>query len=125
MAAVMVALLLGEGAVRIFRPQFVIGPDPIRNPFWRHDPEIGWAHPPGMTGSFAREEFTHSVVINQAGWRDLERVEAKPDGVFRIAVLGDSFTWGHGVEERSRSRGIPVGAVAQWTAPRVGPPEPG
>jgi lysophospholipase L1-like esterase len=36
--------------------------------------------------------------INQAGFRDAERERAKPAGTFRIAVIGDSLTFGYGVE---------------------------
>jgi hypothetical protein len=32
--------------------------------------------------------------INSRGYRDLERVIPKPDGVRRAVCLGDSFTWG-------------------------------
>jgi len=95
--SIVVAVLIGEGAVRWLRPGYVAGPDPIRNPFWRYDPDLGWGHRPGAAGVFAREEFSHPVHINRAGWRDRERAVGKPAGVFRVVVLGDSFTWGHGV----------------------------
>ena len=35
---------------------------------------------------------------NSAGYRDDERSLAKPPGVHRVLALGDSFTWGVGVE---------------------------
>lgn len=35
--------------------------------------------------------------INSAGFRDREFPEAKPAGVFRIVLLGDSIAWGHGL----------------------------
>jgi len=95
--AVALSLAAAEVAVRHLRPQFIMGPDPIRNPFWRHDKELGWSHTAGSEGTFSREEFTHPVKINSAGWRDRERTTRKPPRTFRIAVLGDSFTWGHGV----------------------------
>jgi hypothetical protein len=38
---------------------------------------------------------------NALGFRDRE-VGAKPPDVYRIAVIGDSFTWGFGLEERER-----------------------
>jgi hypothetical protein len=60
---------------------------------------------------------------NSLGYRDLERPLAKPAGAQRIVVLGDSFTWGAGVDfddaypqriERalSRRRGRPVEVVS-------------
>jgi hypothetical protein len=35
--------------------------------------------------------------INHEGYRDLERTPAKPSGVHRVVLLGDSFTWGASV----------------------------
>lgn len=60
---------------------------------------------------------------NSLGYRDLERTLEKPAGVRRLVVLGDSFTWGAGVDfddaypqrlERALSRreGRPVEAVS-------------
>lgn len=97
--ALIVSVAAGEAMVRFLRPEFVAGPDPIANPFWRYDAELGWSHLPGAVGTFTRDEFSHHVRINGAGWRDRERSVDKPAGTRRIAVLGDSFTWGHGVED--------------------------
>ena len=36
--------------------------------------------------------------INSNGFRDIERVRPRPDGVFRIILLGDSVGFGYGVE---------------------------
>ena len=99
--AVAAALLLAEAGVRWLRPGFVAGDGGESNPFWSHDPELGWRHRPGQKGTFSRDEFTHPVSINSMGFRDRER---EPDaggdgGPWRIAVFGDSFTWGHGVAD--------------------------
>ncbi|MDP6444644.1 MAG: SGNH/GDSL hydrolase family protein [Pirellulaceae bacterium] len=54
------------------------------------DQHTGARLKPGMTGVWTKEGRA-SFRINSAGFRDLERAEQKPDDVFRIAVLGDSF----------------------------------
>ena len=39
------------------------------------------------------------ISINSHGFRDREYTEAKPAGVIRIAVMGDSVVWGHRVAQ--------------------------
>ena len=43
-------------------------------------------------------EATVSVTYNSGGWHDIEHSVVKPDGVFRILVLGDSFMEAYSVE---------------------------
>lgn len=70
--------------------------------FYQHDPVLGWANAPGARGAFEREEFRYEISVNRYGMRQ-GAVERKPaPGVRRIAVLGDSFTWGIGVQDRER-----------------------
>lgn len=53
--------------------------------------------PPGSTTTYMGwipynvEEFEVPVTMNEKGWRDREYAEAKPPGVYRILVLGDSY----------------------------------
>lgn len=58
---------------------------------WQPDPELGWWHIPGSKQHWL-EEGDGWVEINSLGLRDVERTIAKPPGVFRIAVFGDSMT---------------------------------
>lgn len=39
---------------------------------------------------------------NEAGFRDSEHVLEKPEGLVRIAFIGDSYTWGQGVDRSRR-----------------------
>ncbi len=74
LAAVLVALLVAEGAARL----------------------VGGA---GASGGYAplRTGRRERQPTNALGYRDLERVQPKPAGVRRLVCLGDSFTWGVGV----------------------------
>lgn len=55
---------------------------------------LGYELKPNIVGSFKLTPFT----TNSAGLRDREYSVEKPDDTFRIAVIGDSFTMGSGVE---------------------------
>ncbi|HXV13789.1 MAG TPA: SGNH/GDSL hydrolase family protein [Candidatus Krumholzibacteria bacterium] len=63
------------------------------------DALIGWRFTPGRE-YWCWEENDHPVSgrINALGWRDYERTRAKPAGVRRVAVLGDSYVEAFQVE---------------------------
>ena len=52
---------------------------------------------PNFNGHFAEGEISGEISINSKGCRDVERKYEVRDK-FRILALGDSFTFGHGVE---------------------------
>ena len=64
--------------------------------FLEPDHELGWKQVPGHEytwagrGWYARE-FSARTHVNSRGFRDYEREVAKPDGLRRVALLGDSF----------------------------------
>ena len=52
---------------------------------------------------FARKwKDTNKPTINSLGYREREISKQKPIGVYRIAVVGDSFTYGQGIAENDR-----------------------
>lgn len=63
--------------------------------FWRApDPVTGWSHIPGATGRSYNPfyEFDAQVSFNSRGIRGPESLGyAKPEGVYRVLLLGDSF----------------------------------
>ena len=63
--------------------------------FYRYDPVLGWSNLPNMQGQFSRIEFSYPVQINSLGMRDVEPADARK-GEFKVAFMGDSFTWGVG-----------------------------
>jgi lysophospholipase L1-like esterase len=58
------------------------------------------------------------VQTNSAGFRGPERAVPKPEGVFRIAVAGDSVTMGSGVEEAQTYVALVEQALNAGGAPR-------
>jgi GDSL-like Lipase/Acylhydrolase family len=79
--AVLVGAGLGELGLRLFYPQ------PLG--VWHHDRSGLAMHWPGRATYLA--QFGQTVAFNSRGMRDREHPASKPDGVFRILVLGDSF----------------------------------
>jgi hypothetical protein len=89
LAVLCVSLVLGLCAIEVLLR--VTGRDhPL---VWRPDPALGWWHIPGSKDHWV-SEGDGWVEINNLGIRDATRTVAKPAGVFRIAVFGDSMTEG-------------------------------
>jgi hypothetical protein len=61
-------------------------------PIWyQPDARLGWTLRPGLAYWWTREGRAF-VEINSAGMRDAEHALAKPHDVYRVAVLGDSYS---------------------------------
>ncbi len=54
------------------------------------------------TSYFARKWRNRHVRMNSFGFREREFDLVKPNGTFRIVVIGDSFTFGQGIAENKR-----------------------
>ena len=124
---ILLACFLLEGAAR------VLGLNPPTGApasFWQDDERFGWYHTPGAEGYYFNPpgEYNAYARVNEAGLIDEPYTEGKPEGVYRILVLGDSFTEGlrvpmdaafHSVlEQRLNEEGQKVevinGGVAGW-----------
>ncbi len=88
---VALAALLGEGLARLLRPVPAAPP----GYFWRaSDPETGWSLEPNAAGRWYNPlgEYNQAITINAHGLRSPEGIGyEKPEGVFRVLVLGDSY----------------------------------
>jgi lysophospholipase L1-like esterase len=62
--------------------------------FVQPNPVLGWSHIPDKEGYWTVGERRIHIKINSLGLRDREYTYNKGKGVFRILVLGDSFTEG-------------------------------
>src|SRR5262245_25792471 len=83
-------LAIGEAGLRLFGYRYT-------GSFFTLDPLLGWSLRPGA-GAWQVDEGDAWVKINSHGYRDRERAVSKPPGVYRVALLGDSFTEARQVE---------------------------
>jgi hypothetical protein len=95
--------LLLEAYLALFSPHKVTARPffHIQSFFCEYHPVRGWANKPGYRDIVRvsdRSSFT--VTHNSSGQRGREYPTARLKGVTRILALGDSFTWGFGVEDR-------------------------
>ena len=99
MTSCVIALAGAELALRLWGPEVLaMGNQYV---FYRYDPVLGWDNLANARGRFSRSEFSYLVQINSIGMRDPE-IAPKRSDEYRVAVLGDSFTWGVGVSYGER-----------------------
>ncbi len=98
--AVSVALVVAiEIGLRVFYPQELSGTKIRSERFSMPDPAVGIRYVPGAEWRFRHPEYTVKYSINSRGLRDAkERSAPKPPGTVRVLLLGDSFTFGQGVD---------------------------
>jgi hypothetical protein len=77
-----VALLIADVGIRVANHWFPY--------FYCYDPARGWGLNPGAHGWYRREGEGY-VRINRDGFRGPDYAQAKPSGVVRVGVLGDSY----------------------------------
>lgn len=79
------SFLIMEYSVQFFRHENAVG-------FYITDPDMGLVvMKPNTIGLQKRSCYENEVKINSLGWRDENFSLEKPENVYRIAVLGDSF----------------------------------
>ena len=91
----MVALLLFEACLRVFRSDILPFVGQAHQPcIYVADGQTGYRYKPNSTGLFQRNfEIDNIVRINSSGFHDVERMPFNPDDSSRhIVVIGDSFT---------------------------------
>jgi lysophospholipase L1-like esterase len=98
--SIVAVLLLMEAAARMLRSS--IEPTGNQYVFYQFDPLLGWVNQPNVTGIYRRAEFSYPLVTNRHGMRYRDVNLVRSEGVYRVAVLGDSFTWGIGVADKDR-----------------------
>lgn len=87
-------LLLSEAALRVFLPQ------PLGPPFFAYDEDMGQVPVPGQASrrTFS-EDPPYSAENTENGLRRTTDSASAALGMMRILILGDSFTYGVGVDD--------------------------
>lgn len=105
--SVVVFFVMLEGYFAVFDPQIRTIEDVDYDStnwsdFFQYDEVLGWVNKPNAYGIDLTNEWETQIRINSKGIRDRNYEYKKPEGIKRMVVLGDSFTYGKGVEEYER-----------------------
>lgn len=100
LVSTLVAFAIGEALVRLAFPPVpaTLEGRLVASGAYEAHPVLGWRPRPNVTHRFRR--FDATFTTNSRGLHDRERALERSPGVRRIVVLGDSFTWGFGVNDR-------------------------
>jgi hypothetical protein len=117
LGAALVALLLGEGALRVVaRVQGVdftlymrelTNSDRLPKGLQNDHPTLLWCLNPRAQVLATTSDFSVRYQVNSKGLRDTEYSYKKPPGTIRAVVLGDSLTFGEGIPYGERYSDIP------------------
>ncbi len=98
-----VALIILEVAVRQFLPPPY---SEDNGNLWGCDRQLGWRGKQNTTQVVNTQGYVHEVVRNSVGMHDGEHQRQKPENVFRILVIGDSFVEARHVVEAETSHSV-------------------
>jgi hypothetical protein len=85
-ASTLVGIALFELGVRLVPVDYTLSPN------WRYHAVLGWSQIPDASYDFVLDGRPVHVSFNSLGFRDVAHETAKPPGVKRIVVIGDSFS---------------------------------
>ena len=80
---IVAAFALGELFARLIRP--------ISTVEYQMEKDVGAILVPNQRARWVSRDYDVTVVTNSAGFHDVEHAIEKPNDVYRIVVLGDSF----------------------------------
>lgn len=114
-SSVVITLLLLEVTLRLFFPA-------PRQPQFMPDPILGVRHTPHQRVWVTNEAWEFGVwfTTNAHGAPDVERSIEKPEGTYRIAVLGDSMVEGSQVRQEERFVSLLERQLTEWVQTHVG-----
>jgi lysophospholipase L1-like esterase len=109
--ALLLALLMAEGGIRLLIGNRLPVKDHREDMFWIPEPQLGWANRPGASGDFSNGLFSGHVVIDDRGNRQNADASTHVFGYDNILFLGDST----GVSmEVDNAQTVPALLEAAW-----------
>ena len=97
-AAILFTLILSESILKIFFPiRTTIKISELTRPINRQDEHLSFAYMHNLDFTAKTPEYTIRITTNSLGLRDYETPEKTPM-TYRFLALGDSFTFGYGVD---------------------------
>ncbi len=91
--SIIVSLVLAEITIRfLYEDKFSTRPD-----FLIPNDELGWSPSPGLNNRFYGADYSMRIITDEAGYRLGEEGEISPNSEL-VALLGDSYTFGWGVD---------------------------
>lgn len=95
---VMLSIIVGLGFVELVLRVMPSSVDSDQQKvFFKYDGLIGWVHAPDSKGNFITGEYKTYLNFNSNGVRGPQVKYTKPEGQYRILILGDSFAEGYSV----------------------------
>ena len=104
-AGIVAGLALAEIIVNVFLPQKIRMTGATVNFFIQYSPDLGWMNRKGASGELPPPDEglpPTKIRINGEGFRGKDVLLPKPKGGKRILFLGDSNTFGYGIDESAR-----------------------
>ena len=101
--SIIFAMLMGEVLLRVVYeppskelPRFSL----LNSPYYQRDEMLGWLPRANVQGTHVRQRgYTSTFRTNSLGLRDREHSLENPEGIRRAVVVGDSFSWGYGIND--------------------------
>ena len=110
LVSIIVTTVVIEVAVRIWIPHPAYG---FPRYMFRIHSSRDYELTPNFRGTFRTDEFNTLIITNEHGLRDKDYPK-KRVGVYRILVIGDSFTMGHGCDIEDTFPKLLEGQLNQW-----------